>query len=253
MSHPNDLAWTRNIRSQPEVDQEDDLIYNVEQQQLAREEVYKQAYEIVAILTQRLNEDVARMIVLQLELSEAWRERQRPSQELGIMENNSPQPCFVSSAIESKRIQKIDFRIESHDQGWVTHRDGGSWSWFTVCVVPDNDLDIEDGAYVGGSTCDRIWRIDLFDSLTTPPYHRDHPISSMVQRERDLIRNNVASRTFELHQISWSADSEDPDEAAWVRSLQLGERILVRAWAKYGGWSNHVRSVSMTVHSSLLL
>ncbi|KAK4989701.1 hypothetical protein LTR50_003026 [Elasticomyces elasticus] len=116
-------------------------------------------------------------------------------------------------------VKKVVFTITSHDQGYCDHPEAGNWTWFTATR-----------------------RRPL-----PPP-------SSPDQSELVLRSNTMAKRNFETHTIAWP-DEESPGQSegatrAWVRGLEIGDRIEVNACARFDGWVNYVRRVRVDVFTS---
>lgn len=75
----------------------------------------------------------------------------------------------------------------------------------------------------------------------------------LVASEREVVRNTTASDYYETHVVRWSADSEDPDEAAWVSGLKNGDRIAVRARAQWASFENRVRGVEVSIFTAAVV
>lgn len=243
------------------MDAEDDSLYDCTQQQADRDASLRQIYHITFLLRQRLNVDVARIVMSHTELYEVYRQRRRPNDPLHIMEFNSPQPCFVGTAIQARArvqhpVRRVTFRLESRDQGWVTDRNSGSWTWFTVGVLPasgenvSNDTDYDQTDLMFNAP--GMYHGDDANNDRDREYGRQNPIFDSLVRERELYRNDVGCRHFQVKTVTWDSDSEIEEEAAWVRSLQRGDRIVVRAWAQFAGWQNSVRCTSVSIFNTPL-
>ena len=70
--------------------------------------------------------------------------------------------------------------------------------------------------------------------------------------ERLIIKNPIQQRSYNTHRIQWSPSSEDPDISEWVNGLEVGDKIIVRGWAKYPGWMNFVTSVEVDVATTVI-
>lgn len=270
--------------SRPEDDNTDnDDLY--QSQQADRDNSFHDAYHLYFLLRQRLNADIARIIMQEMDLHEIYRQK-RQLDNMSAMQLNCPVPCFIGSAIQARaRIQrpvrKVIFRFESHDQGWTSSRDQGSWSWFEVGVVPD--IVIKQHEIVGTEHAMshfvhpdfkpvpqsvhrtmhtiRAPRLHRPVPQATEPiepvddsqreYSRTHPINDQILREQEVFRNSLACRDWEVNTVVWSHDDPDPVKASWVQSLQIGDHIIVRAWARFPGWANYVRTVSVTVCNAI--
>ncbi|KAH9919844.1 uncharacterized protein B0H18DRAFT_1026441 [Fomitopsis serialis] len=107
-------------------------------------------------------------------------------------------------------LRRIVFTIESHDQGWRTSDDGGSWTWFEV----------------GSDTASR--RFIANNTAATRDF-RTHRV------QWDLIPNDEDPEAdTELHE--------------WMSRFAGGEDISVFARAQFGGWKNYVRRVLVEVY-----
>lgn len=71
--------------------------------------------------------------------------------------------------------------------------------------------------------------------------------------ERVVARNSPTPGGFGTHLVTWSSDSVDGDEARWVRSLGVGDRVVIQGHAKRSGWSNFVKSVGVTVSTVVIV
>ncbi|KAK3691930.1 hypothetical protein LTR37_018361 [Vermiconidia calcicola] len=151
---------------------------------------------------------------------------------VNVSERSAPYTCLTTDPIYSSArtqtpFRKVAFAIQSRDQGWVSNRDGGSWTWFTAGVLSPQDTTQEARDAAQGDSF-LIW-------------------------ERQIYRNDVASKAFKTHIIEWTIDSDNGDERNWVLSLQRGDRIVIRAWAQFGGWQNKVKSVSVAVYAAAVV
>lgn len=74
-----------------------------------------------------------------------------------------------------------------------------------------------------------------------------------VVGERVVARNSPTPGAFGTHQVTWSLDSMDGDEARWVRSLGVGDRVVVQGHATHSGWTNFVKFVGVTVSTVVIV
>lgn len=196
-------------------------------------------YHIAFLLRQRLVPDVIPQILHDAGIFERHTHSTgvegRP---MVITQNSAPCTTLATPPIQSSvrlqnPVRKVVFSIKSSDQGWASNRDSGSWTWFTVGVYPRN----EDGAVdLQSEDVMRVKRDDRF-----------------LAREREIFRNDVASREMKTHIIEWSVDSDDEEDVKWVQALENGDRIAVRAWAQFSGWQNNVKSVSVAIYTAALI
>jgi hypothetical protein len=155
--------------------------------------------------------------------------------------------------------RKIVFSISSHDQGWGgnsrfrgTYRE--SWTWFDAYIVPHGE------------------QPTLATSLTRP--------SSVSEAEPEFVPlilpgphtlqvNRMATRETQHHHIVWHFRDPVPaftslngDEVAVeaetgrgkatmdgraVRSMRVGDQVVVWARTRFPGWRNHVEKVSIAL------
>ena len=139
----------------------------------------------------------------------------------------------------SRPCRKIVFTIQAHDQGW-----GGG----TGCR----------GTYQGSYT----W-FDAYILNGNAPIEPDRPFTPTSCK---LQTNRVAIRETQRYHITWhyldaiSPDSEEASrieledgrgsetlDGSKVRSMKLGDTVSVWARARFPGWINHVKSVSLRV------
>lgn len=192
----------------------------------------REIYHIAFLLRQRLVPDVISAIMIYAELFEPhhlYTCRMDPV--LVAEQYSSPRRCIktppiMCTARVKRPVRKVTFDIEAHDQGWAGDMNAGSWTWF-------------------------IAQIERQDESDAP--QQEQPEESSLPSEREIVRNPIAQREFTHHHVEWRADSDDVDEAKWVSSLVGGDLISVHALARYTGWINYVRSVSVTVHTVAII
>ena len=102
------------------------------------------------------------------------------------------------SAHDLTTIQSMQLFTRSRDQGWVGDPNAGSWSWFDVVLIP-NEPERSDRK-------EQLWLS-----------HNNGPPASIIQRR--------AGANF------------GPNHEIW-QLAQIGDRIGVRAYAQFNGWSN---------------
>ncbi|KAJ3827099.1 hypothetical protein F5880DRAFT_1609615 [Lentinula raphanica] len=158
-----------------------------------------------------------------------------------------------------RRVRKITFEMESHDQGWTSIQGtegtyNGSWSWFEAIIYRPSAspcwLDLTSGPFNLGAT------------FTASDIHELFPVPDP---NRWFIQSNlVASRQSRVHSVTWR---EFEDEKAHVdptslrgreglghelvRSLEPGDRVLLLAKSKFPGWVNHVYGASLEIFYSV--
>jgi hypothetical protein len=186
-------------------------------------------YHVVFLLQQKLVRDVIPAIIDYAELYECMTSETRFQPLLRISERQAPKQLLVCEVPKPlarvlRPVRAIVFTINSHDQGFASDRDGGSWTWFTAQKLAQPVGD--------GQTS--------VDDISTP---------SSLNEHREIIRNLMARSRFTTHQVVWRADAEDPAEAEWVSSMQAGDQFAVHAWARFPAWVNHISDVSVKVYT----
>ena len=190
-------------------------------------------YHTAFLLRQKLVPDVVPAILHYAGLFERHTCNNGPgTRPLVITESTAPSTSLVTPPIQSSArlqypVRKVVFSIQSCDQGWASDRNAGSWTWFTAAVILKDQANAE--------TLDFI-RNDRF-----------------LTREREIFRNDVASGEMKPHIVEWSVDSENEEQSRWVSALENGDRIVVRAWAQFGGWVNKVKVVSVAIFTAAVV
>lgn len=111
----------------------------------------------------------------------------------------------------------------------ASNPNAGSWTWFTAGVVGKQDENTEQES--PGSS----------------------PRDKFLHREREVLRNEVASRTMRTHIVEFTTDSDNDEERRWISELENGDRIAIRAWAQYSGWQNRVQTVSVAIYTAAVI
>ena len=177
------------------------------------------AYRIAILLRCKLVADLVRPIV-----SYAGLYNQQTSisdQYQVIRASDTPSTCLQSDEISCRArtkapVREVTFTIVAKGQGFGTWPGSGQWTWFSAAVMK-----------CGGG-------------------------DDMV-RERVVARNSLTPGGFGTHQVTWSSDSVDEDEARWMRGLGVGDRVVVRGHARHSGWSNFVKFVGVTVSTVVIV
>lgn len=195
-----------------------------------RREKIHEIYHIVFLLQQRLVRDVIPSILDYAELYECTTTAHTFSPTMRVTESRAPMPlltCKITKPLArvSQPVRKIVFKLTSHDQGYASDMNAGSWTWFTAKKLPP----AEESGQIG----------DDGDSTE----------ASSAGTPKVIARNPIASRQWITHEVTWRADSKDPAESEWVSSLRTGECFVVHAWARFPGWVNHTSSVSVKVYT----
>jgi hypothetical protein len=195
----------------------------------SRAERIHEIYHIVFLLQQKLVRDVIPAIIDYAELHECTTHKIHFQPLVRVSEQHAPKQLLICEiprplARVLRPVRAIVFTINSHDQGFASDRDGGSWTWFTAQKLDQPFGDDE----------------TIADDNSTPPTLAEH---------RDIVRNPMARSRFTIHEIVWRADSEDPAEAEWVSSMQPGDQFAVHAWARFPAWVNHISDISVKVYT----
>jgi hypothetical protein len=199
----------------------------------SNENQLRHIYHTAFLLRQKLVPDVVPAILHHAGLFERHTCNNGPrTRPLIITERTAPSTSLVTPPIQSSArlrnpVRKVVFSIQSCDQGWASDRNAGSWTWFTAAVILKDQANAE--------TLDFI-RNDRF-----------------LTREREIFRNDVASSEMKPHIVEWSVDSAKEEESRWVSALENGDRIVVRAWAQFGGWQNKVKVVSVAIFTAAVV
>ena len=111
------------------------------------------------------------------------------------------------------------------EQGFGAWPGQGQWTWFSAGVLKrggQEDEEEEEGGVIGD--------------------------------ERVVARNcSSADGGFGTLVVVWSADSEDGEEARWVRGLGVGDRVVVRGYAERSGWRSFVRFVRVEIETIVVV
>ena len=185
-------------------------------------------YHTVFLLQQKLARDVIPAILEYAELYDCQTSEMRFHHAQQISQHQSPKQLLVCEVPKSvarvlRPVRKILFDIRSHDQGFASDLNGGSWTWFTA--------------------------EKLSSATQNHGFDGDDILASTPSELREIFRNPIANRHWHSHEVVWRADSEDTTEAAWVSSLKEGDQIAIHAWARYPAWVNSVRAVTVKVYT----
>ncbi|OXV08955.1 hypothetical protein Egran_03283 [Elaphomyces granulatus] len=164
-----------------------------------------------------------------------------PSSSPKLLPHRSPHPCC-----------KIVFTIQSHDQGWggepgSTGSYWGSYTWFDAYILPQGYRSNGDG---NASQ----------DEAPIAPERPFIPTATRLQKNRAAVREtqryNITWHYLDsIDQHSEEAERIDREEGRGsamldgsnVRSMKLGDTVSVWARARFPGWINHVKSISVRV------
>jgi hypothetical protein len=159
--------------------------------------------------------------------------------------------------------RKIIFDISSHDQGWGgdyghqgTFR--GSWTWFDAYIIPSNkknSADVGKGGQESVST-------ERGEDTTSGP----SPMKPFLPDSTKLQCNRTATKVPTNYHIVWhykdsiqqdSSEAERIEEEEGrgratldgesVRTMQIGDQLVVWMRARFASWRNHVDSMSVRI------
>jgi len=176
------------------------------------------AYKIASILRYKLVADLVRPIVNYAGLYN--HQTSISDQYQVIRAGNTPSTCLQSGEISCRArtnapVREVTFTIVAKGQGFGAWPGSGQWTWFSAAVARRGK-----DAVVG---------------------------------ERVVAMNSLTPGGFGTHRVTWSSGSADEDEAQWVRSLGVGDRVVIRGHAKHSGWSNFVKFVGVTVSTVVIV
>ncbi|CAE6474973.1 unnamed protein product [Rhizoctonia solani] len=110
-----------------------------------------------------------------------------------------------------RHVKSIQLVTMSHHQGWVSDRDGGSWSWFEFQVATDQ-----------GDVPALVKRQSNGDEISWCCL--EHP----VDRETAEVQGDFAKHEGSIF---------DSDHELWTQ-IEEGDVLQVVMKAQFGGWSN---------------
>lgn len=175
-------------------------------------------YRIATILRYKLVADLVRPIVDYAGFFNY--QTSKSDQYLVVRHDNSPATCLQSEEISCRArtiapVREITFTIMAKDQGYGAWPGSGQWTWFSAAIM-------------------KCGSGDLFG-------------------DRLVARNSLTPGGFATHQITWSSRSGDKDEVRWVKSLEVGDRVVVQGHSDHSGWSNFVKFVQVTVSTVVVV
>ncbi|KAK7683757.1 hypothetical protein QCA50_013133 [Cerrena zonata] len=125
---------------------------------------------------------------------------------------------FISHPFDKVKmvhVAGVQLATESHDQGWASHLDQGSWTWFDMAIIPFPPLQ-------------NTTRDDLAQaSLWRKSHH--NVVATMSPRE---LEGPVVTTDDEM----WNNLQNDQLYA-----------IVIRANARFAGWTNHAKKGELRV------
>ncbi|KII91278.1 hypothetical protein PLICRDRAFT_38012 [Plicaturopsis crispa FD-325 SS-3] len=159
--------------------------------------------------------------------------------------------------------RKIEFEIQSHDQGWGGDPGAspydGSYTWFDADAAHLSHLEEH-------TSPPPIRWSGAYSTASSPPILVDHhPQSPLIPTSRCLQKNVRASREAHRHLITWhyldvldeSVDGNAGDDdgrgalskdGTFVRSLVEGDCVELYARARFPAWVNTIEGARITVY-----
>lgn len=184
-----------------------------------------------------------------------------------MQENEKPQKEDSSETLLHRGLypcRKIIFDISSHDQGWGGDRDHrgtyrGSWTWFDAYILPSNKKNSANGEK-GDQASDVSSKTE--EETTSEPTR----LKPLLPDFNKLQCNRTATKDPKNYHIVWhykdniqqdSSEAERIEEEEGrgsatldgksVRSVQIGDQVVVWIRARFAGWRNHVDSMSVRI------
>ncbi|KAF8650933.1 hypothetical protein AX16_005031 [Volvariella volvacea WC 439] len=165
-----------------------------------------------------------------------------------------PVPDPIQALGESK-TRRIEFKVQSHDQGWATHP--GPWSWFEAVIIP-----------APGKTTPDWLSAALRDPINLRTHSKGAAFDQLFEDPQNTMRWHIASNPIAVwemqdHSVVWTQQEIKGHQDAnslkgreglgheLVRALQPGDRVAVLALAEQWGWENHVYSGSIDIYYSV--
>lgn len=161
-----------------------------------------------------------------------------------MLRENSPYTYCITDQVKcavrlESPVVKVMWRIVARDEGLNLNI---GRSWFTAGIVRGHNS--------GSSGVGKEERCRK-DGVHSVPgrAEEDEPffVSSgsalrdgMIEDESEVVENFPACDVMQTHVVVWHRE-----ESGWVRSLRNGDRIAVRAYAKYATLENRISSVEI--------
>ncbi|KAI5818997.1 hypothetical protein BZA77DRAFT_305499 [Pyronema omphalodes] len=159
--------------------------------------------EALLLLSRLLPREIALCIV---DAAELWNSsKDSLSQSVAISQYSSHEPYVKLEIKNKKKLRRIIFKMNSHDQGWSSDNRRfvgtyeASWTWFEVGIMGKKSV------------------------------------------ENKIIQYNVhAKREPTYHEVVW-----ERDEPWLKDNVDTGDVIALYPMARYPGWVNHVLSAEI--------
>lgn len=156
----------------------------------------------------------------------------------------------IPHSVAPGSIRRVRLTTDSKDQGWSSfNEDRGSyrnsWTWFEAGIRDRSP--VRQGRDMGLSDL----RENGLVSESELEVGAEADNASESEREgyllgpRKIVTNVHAGWNFATHEVIWDVEHEDEALREAVRALRPGQTIQVSAWARFPGWTNQVRRVSI--------
>lgn len=183
-----------------------------------------------------------------------------------MQENEKPQREDSSETLLHRGLypcRKIIFDISSHDQGWGGDHDHrgtyrGSWTWFDAYILPSNKENTANEEKAEQASVSS----DISQETTSEPAR----LKPFLPDSNKLQCNRTATKVSKDHHIVWhykddiqqdSSEAERIEEEEGrgsatldgrsVRTMQIGDQVVVWIRARFAGWRNNVESMSVRI------
>lgn len=156
------------------------------------------------------------------------------------------------------RLRRVQLITLSRDQGWVSDKKAGSWSWFELAIFePVEKVQSETSTPNRAHPDARMFDRDIYVTYSDPPEGEED--ADPVKREYKIKRRRTDSIDEEAKLLRWKSHNNalasrepdvyrgksfDSDEEIW-RYLDVGDIIVAYACVCFGGWANVVHKAEL--------
>jgi len=211
--------------------------------------------QIAILLRQKLPGD---LIPLILDFAQYWdvvhsAHSPRPDRIGELQAPKLQTALIVPQHIPRGAIRRIRFITESRDQGWSSYPEDhgtyrGSWTWFETGIRGLDASNTEDQATL-------LQPVDCQHRNALDVEHRQLCMQDVTRYKygsRSIATNIHAGVDFAKHVVEWDGYHEDDDVRRMVKELKGGHRIEVSAHAKFPGWCNYVKFVTIEIECTIV-
>ncbi|OJJ99339.1 hypothetical protein ASPACDRAFT_52732 [Aspergillus aculeatus ATCC 16872] len=168
-------------------------------------------------------------------------------------DSNEWTTLYIVSAPLPPSISAVQFKITSHDQGWCSDPDNGSWSWFDASILgswhedqPPAFEDLSDPIYLKSSPHDFGQMLqDRGFYFKDIPGRKDEDNMRSPGVTRCVVKNKIQTG-WQNHTVTWRLE-DGGENAEFLSLLEEGDRLVVWARAKFRGWLNVVKEVEILI------